>query len=328
MTGTLRIRGLRVELGLGRRRTTVLRDLDLEVPGGSCLALVGESGSGKSTLARTVAGLIPATRGRIELELPHGVVDLRTLCLSRGRLLRRHVQLVLQDPGSSFDPRQLVGDAIAAPLRALELVPSAKEARSRARETARRLGLDPDLLDRHPHAISGGQRQRAALARALVVEPELLLLDEATSALDQSVKAQVINLLLELRRAQPSTLVLITHDLAVARALADRVAVLFDGEIVEAGPARPVLDDPGHPYTRTLALAALPPDPDRARAVLAAAGSVRTRSASSAEGCRFEPRCGVREPRCREGRVDLLRRGPADWAVRCRLLEPQVQNRV
>lgn len=279
MSASLAIDGLSVSVsGRGQKPRRILDGIGFCVEAGTATALVGESGSGKTTLARAVAGLCPIDAGSIRLSVRGEELDLRRLRSPEGRLWRRHLQMVLQDPGSSLDPRIPILDSIAEPLLALGLEGRKEGARARARNTATELGLDPELLRRRPHALSGGQRQRAALARALVVDPALLILDEATSALDQSLKAQVLNLLVREQEKRAITMLVITHDLTVAATLTDRTVVLWQGRVVEEENTARLLQDPGHPYTRALRNAVLPPDPAAARRRIQQAAEARERS--------------------------------------------------
>jgi peptide/nickel transport system ATP-binding protein len=239
---------------LGRPRAYVhaLNGVDLEVRRGETLGIVGESGCGKTTLGQAVMRLVRPTGGRV-------VFDGSDVWAASGEALarlRRHFQIVFQDPQSSLDPRMPVGEVIAEPLAVVDRLNAAAR-RTRVRQLAEQVGLRPELLSRYPHEFSGGQRQRIAIARALALEPSLLVLDEPTSALDVSVQAQILNLLAELQRRLHLTYLFISHNVAVIRHIADRVAVMYLGQIVELGDAAEVLERPAHPYTRAL-LAAVP----------------------------------------------------------------------
>jgi peptide/nickel transport system ATP-binding protein len=243
-------------------RRTALVDVSLQLMPGEVLGLVGESGSGKSTLGRLAVGLERADAGQVRLA-GH---DLGKGHRRDWRQLRRDAQMVFQDPFGSLDPRLRVAQIVAEPLALLRL--DAGEAISRVREALDEVGLGDEALDRYPHEFSGGQRQRIAIARALITRPKLVVADEPVSALDVSVQAQVLNLMTNLRSRHGLAYLFISHDLAVVAHLADRIAVLRDGAVVETGPTVELLQAPRHPYTRALLDAVLPPDPKRARARL------------------------------------------------------------
>ena len=245
-----------VHSGLLRRRTGSFKAVDgvsFTVPTGKTVGLVGESGSGKTTIGRTLVKLITATSGAV---LWNGA-DILPLSESQFRPLRRRIQYIFQDPFGSLNPRMTVGAIIG---EALEIHFRELNASQRAERVAlllRRVGLLPEMINRHPHEFSGGQRQRIGIARALAVEPEFLICDEPVSALDVSVQAQIVNLLQDLQEELGIALLFIAHDLAVVEHISDSVLVLHRGKIVESGPARQVLEDPQDPYTREL-LAAVP----------------------------------------------------------------------
>lgn len=221
-----------------------VRHVSLAIPPRQTLGLVGESGCGKTTLSRAVLGLAPS-RGAIELQ--GTPLDWQR----GGRELRRRVQLVFQDPFSSLNPRLTVGQALHEPLKVHFGLPR-PAARLRALDMLDRVGLTAADLDKYPHEFSGGQRQRIAIARALVLEPEVIIADEPVSALDVSIQAQILNLLADLKRDMGLTMLFISHDLSVVRHVADRVAVMREGEIVEENDTATVLESPSHPYTQTL----------------------------------------------------------------------------
>ena len=221
-----------------------VRDVTLAIPPRHTLGLVGESGCGKTTLSRALLGLVPF-RGTIELN--GAPLD----WTAGGRDLRRRVQLVFQDPFSSLNPRLTVGQTLCEPLWVHFRLRRAA-ARARALDLLDRVGLPAESLDAYPHEFSGGQRQRIAIARALALEPEVLIADEPVSALDVSIQAQILNLLSDLKRDMGLTMLFISHDLSVVRHVADRVAVMRRGEIVEEGATATVLESPSHPYTQEL----------------------------------------------------------------------------
>jgi ABC-type microcin C transport system duplicated ATPase subunit YejF len=237
-----------------RRRELVAVDaVDLDLHAGATLGLVGESGSGKSTLGRALLKLVPAS-GLVSFE--HR--DLRTLDDGAMRTLRRSLQLVFQDPYGSLSPRLSAGEIVTEGLRVHEPGVTRAERDVRAAQAFAAVRLDPSLRHRRPEAFSGGQRQRIAIARAMILKPKLVVLDEPTSALDRAVQAEILALLAALQAAHGLAYVFITHDLAVARAMADTIAVMKDGRIVERGPTAEVMTAPRDPYTRELLAAALP----------------------------------------------------------------------
>ena len=236
---------------------------------GETLALVGESGCGKSTTARLVLRLIEPTTGTIRFEGAY-IHEMRGEAL---RVLRRRMQIVFQDPFASLNPRMTVGQILEEPLIVHRLGDAAVR-EARVEELLKRVGLAAYHARRYPHEFSGGQRQRIGIARALAVEPALIVCDEPVSALDVSIQAQVVNLLRDLQRNLGLSYLFIAHDLAVVKHVADRVAVMYLGQIVEIGPKHSLFSDPRHPYTRTL-LAAIPrPDPHRHRSQEVAGGDV------------------------------------------------------
>jgi peptide/nickel transport system ATP-binding protein len=318
----LRVEGLRtwfpIRAGVLRRtvgHVKAVDGVDLVVRPGETLALVGESGCGKTTVGRSILRLVEPRAGRIL----HDGVDL--LGLSRRELHphRRAIQVVFQDPAASLDPRMRVRDAVAEGMQAFGIGASEAERTERVARILRRVQLDPAQMGRYPHEFSGGQRQRLCIARALAVEPRLLICDEATSALDVSIQAQILNLLRELQEEMGLAYLFITHDLGVVRYLAHHVAVMYLGQIVEAGTTERVFGEPAHPYTRGL-LAAIPSlDPERRRSVVRVKGDAPS-PARPPSGCRFHPRCPEAFERCPR---DAPRLYPlADGASRCFLNEP------
>jgi oligopeptide/dipeptide ABC transporter ATP-binding protein len=278
---------------LGRRRAVRAVDgVDLCLAPGECLAVVGESGSGKTTLGRLLIRLLEPTAGRV---LFRGQ-DLSLLAREELRRLRRRFQIVFQDPYGSLNPRMRIGRALAEPMAVHGLVPKAEQP-ARVAELLERVGLHRDAAGRFPHEFSGGQRQRIAIARALATGPELIVADEPVSALDVAVRAQVVNLLAELQSGLALALVFIAHDLAVVEQIADRVAVLYLGRIVEQGERRRLFAAPQHPYTVSL-LAAVPvPDPAWRRPAAVVSGEPAS-PLDPPPGCPFHPRCPIARPRC------------------------------
>ncbi len=286
-----------VKQGVLLRRTTgTVRAVDgvsFTLRRGETLALVGESGCGKSTTARLVLRLIEPTAGTIRFENQ----DITTVTGSALRALRRRMQIVFQDPFASLNPRMTVGAILEEPLIIHHLGDPAARA-ARVETLLRLVGLAPYHAARYPHEFSGGQRQRIGIARALAVEPALIVCDEPVSALDVSIQAQVVNLLRDLQKSLGLSYLFIAHDLAVVKHVADRVAVMYLGQIVEIGPKAALFSNPRHPYTRTL-LAAIPrPDPHRARSRPMADGDVPS-PINPPLGCRFHTRCPYVIDRCR-----------------------------
>ena len=262
----------------------------LDVKPGECLGLVGESGCGKSTLALAIMALIAPTRGRIML-------DGRNLAERQRLETARTVQMVFQDPYASLNPRQTVRRTLADPLR-LQGVTDKAEVEARVMDMMAKVGLRPEQADRYPHEFSGGQRQRIGIARALILKPKLVICDEPVSALDVSIRAQILNLLLDLKDEMGLSYIMISHDLGVVEHVSDRVAVMYLGRIVEQGSWQEIFEDPRHPYTRAL-IAAIP-DPFH-RAAVTAKAKAKGEIASALNpppGCHFHPRCPMKADRC------------------------------
>lgn len=274
----------------GLKAAPVVRAVDevsLRVPRGSCFAIVGESGSGKSSLARLIVGLLRPTGGEVEID----GTALSSLDGAGLRAMRRKVQLVLQDPRASLDPRMTVFDILAEALTVHGLHRERNARQERIEAVVGMVGLNQAHLARYPHELSGGQRQRAAIARAIICEPQILVLDEPVSALDVSVQAQIINLLAELQARLALTYVIITHDLALVSHMADAVGVMYLGRFVEQGDVGDVCAAPRHPYTQSLmAIAAHASPLDRDRPATVLEGSIPSPLAIPS-GCSFHTRC-------------------------------------
>ncbi|HEX6841945.1 MAG TPA: oligopeptide/dipeptide ABC transporter ATP-binding protein [Stellaceae bacterium] len=289
----LSVEHLVVEYGAGAWRVQAVSDVSFAVRRGETLGLVGESGCGKSTLGRAVLRLSHATAGRVVFD----GIDLMRESGEALRRLRRRLQLIFQDPIASLNPRRRVGDIVAEPL-IIAGVKDRAERQRRVRQALAAVGLDADLvMRRRPHEFSGGQCQRIAIARALVLEPDLLICDEPVSALDVSIRAQILNLLEEMKARYGLTLIFIAHDLAAVKAISDRIAVMYLGKLCEIGPADAVFNRPAHPYTAAL-LAAIPqPDPDAPPPEKVVLGEPPSPLAPPS-GCRFRTRCPRAEARC------------------------------
>src|SRR5262245_34559925 len=288
MKTLLEVRGLVKRFGDVR----AVDGVDFRVGEGETLALVGESGCGKTTTGRCVLRLVEPDAGQVSFAG-------RDVCRLRGRDLlgyRREVQVIFQDPFTALNPRLRVGEAIGEPLRVHRIV-ARKELPRRVAELLGKVGLGEEITNRWPHELSGGQRQRIVIARALALGPRLIVADEPTAALDVSVQAQVLNLLRDLQEQLGIAYLFISHNLAVVRHLAHRVAVLYLGRVVESAPAAALFSSPRHPYTQALLSAVPAPDPTRERRRIVLLGEPPDPRQAPA-GCRFHPRCPLREERC------------------------------
>ncbi|MFN3686145.1 ABC transporter ATP-binding protein [Salinarimonas sp.] len=278
-------------------------EVSLSVAPGKTLGIVGESGCGKSTLARMLVGLLPPSAGTIRLA-GH---DLAQAAREGPRVFAQTIQYVFQDPAAALNPRKTIRQIIEAPL--VHLARMGAQARAaRVAEVMAAVGLREDFLERHPHAFSGGQAQRIGIARALAAAPRILVLDEPVSALDVSIQAQVLALLADLRARLSLTYLFISHDLAVVETIADEVAVMYFGRVVETGPVDAVFASPRHPYTRLL-LDSAPSLGRRAPARIATAGELPDPTRPP-PGCPFAPRCPRARDACREAMPPLVSSGP------------------
>jgi peptide/nickel transport system ATP-binding protein len=311
----LRLVGVHRHFHAGGRVARAVDGVDLLVSSGEIVGLVGESGCGKTTLGRIAAGLDRPDQGEV-------LLDSEPLMRSDGvveRARRRRVQLVFQDAYGSFNPRRTIGSAVALPLRRGGI--RRRDSRRQVAALLEQVGLEPELMDRHPHRLSGGQLQRASVARALATDPDILVCDEPVASLDVSVRAQILNLLLDLWRERHLGVLFISHDLGVVRRIAGRVVVMYLGRIVESGDNETTWLDPRHPYTRSLA-ASVPSGQERWRGA-GIPPRLEGEPPSSFDippGCRFHPRCPIAVERCR-GDDPVLRSLPPGVEVACHLAE-------
>ena len=293
-------------------------DVTLELNRGEILALVGESGCGKSTLVLTLLGLERATTGTITFS-GQDVTHLNGAGLKE---MRRHIQMIFQDPFESLNPIMTIGEIVAEPLHVHGLGGNRAERFKRASQALEDAGLKPasNFINRRPHELSGGQRQRVVIAGALVLEPDILLADEPVSMLDVSIRAEILNLLAELRARRGVSVIFITHDLATAAYIADRVAVMYLGRIVEIGPTHEVLENPIHPYTQAL-LSVIPVPNPRLRRKRTILQGDPPNPINLPSGCRFHPRCPLAFERCPQVDPQLMPVNDGHEAA-CLLVQP------
>jgi oligopeptide/dipeptide ABC transporter ATP-binding protein len=302
-------------LGLGRSTIRAVDGVSFSIARGEVVGLVGESGSGKSTVGRALLRLIEPTAGSVRFD----GTDITRLGRAALQRLRRRMQIVFQDPYASLDPRRRVEDLIGD---VLDIHGLAKGPARRARvvELLEQVGLPPEHIDRFPHQFSGGQRQRIGIARALAVAPDFIVADEPVSALDVSVQAQIVNLLVELRRRLGLTMLFISHDLAVVEHLSDRVIVMYLGKVMEMAPASRIYATPRHPYTQALLSAAPVPDPDAPRRRILLSGDLPS-PANPPPGCVFSTRCPHATERCRREAPILEETAPGQFVACLRVGE-------
>jgi oligopeptide/dipeptide ABC transporter ATP-binding protein len=323
--------------GKGAKVVHAVDDVSFDLKTGEILALVGESGSGKTTVGMNVLGLQVPTRGKIifdGVDVPqwslgsvhvegdedkHGLRGLSSR--KQILLLRKKAQMIFQDPYESLNPRQKVFDIVAEPLDIHSISFSESDREARVRDALETSGLAPadHFWDRYPDGLSGGQRQRVVIAGALVLEPELLIADEPVSMLDVSIRAELLNLLLEIRNKRNISIIYTTHDLATAGFFTDRMAVMYLGRIVELGPTREVLSNPKHPYTRSLVSVLPAPNPRKQRERVVLSGEVPN-PIDLPSGCRFHPRCPVAIERCK-GMDPGYTQVSSDHKAACLLIE-------
>jgi len=310
VTGLLSVENLTVEYLVGGKSLFAVSDVSLAVARGETLGLVGESGCGKSTLGRAVLQLRRPTGGKVTFD----GVELTELGGEAMRLMRRRLQLIFQDPIASLNPRRCIGDIVAEPL-IIAGVSDRAERERRVREVLVAVGLDPDqAVGRLPHEFSGGQCQRISIARALILEPELLICDEPVSALDVSIRAQILNLLEEMKRRYGLTLLFIAHDLAVVKAVSDRIAVMYLGRLCEVAPTEQLFAQPAHPYTALLLEAIPVPDPTVRPAVNVPVGEPPS-PLDPPSGCRFRTRCPRADAICASVVPELREIGAGQFAA-------------
>jgi peptide/nickel transport system ATP-binding protein len=306
----LKVENLVVEYFVGGKTVHAVSSVSLDIARGETLGLVGESGCGKSTLGRAVLQLRRAQSGKVlfdgnELSAMHG---------DALRKMRQRVQLIFQDPIASLNPRRRIGDIVAEPL----IIAGIKDPEKRKQmvsDVLTAVGLDPALVTgRLPHEFSGGQCQRISIARALVLNPDFIICDEPVSALDVSIRAQILNLLEEMKTRYGLTLLFIAHDLAVVKAVSDRVAVMYLGRLCEVGPSEQLFARPAHPYTALLIEAIPVPDPDMRPAEAVAVGEPPSPIAPPS-GCRFRTRCPRADDRCAAEMPELRAVAPGQYAA-------------
>ena len=297
----------------GKKYVHAVDDVSLSIPRGKTIAVVGESGCGKTTLARTIALLTQPTSGEIYFD--GNRIDGRRI---NQKKVYRKMQMVFQDPDSSLDPQMKIARSIGEPLKGL-MGYSAAQIKSTVRESLESVGLPPDF-DRIPSQLSGGQKQRVAIARAISPHPKLVILDEPTSALDASVQAQILTLLVEIQKKFDLSYMLITHNIAVAKYLADTVAVMYSGNVVEYGPTLTVINKPRHPYTMTLIRSAPIPDPWNRNLLQTEIRGEVPSAINPPQGCRFNPRCPYADGICRQQAPHLEEIAPSHF-VACHFVE-------
>ncbi len=306
----LSVDNLVVEYAVGNKTVHAVSGVSFDIARGETLGLVGESGCGKSTLGRAVLQLRRAVSGRV-------LFDGEDLTAMQGeglRRIRRRVQLIFQDPIASLNPRRRIGDIIAEPL-IIAGVKDTRERDERVADVLNAVGLDPALVaGRLPHEFSGGQCQRICIARALVLNPDFIICDEPVSALDVSIRAQILNLLEEMKARFGLTLLFIAHDLAVVKAVSDRVAVMYLGRLCELGPSEQLFARPAHPYTALLIEAIPVPDPEVRPAESVPVGEPPSPIAPPS-GCRFRTRCPRADQKCRDEVPELQLVRPGQYAA-------------
>ena len=291
-------------------------DISFFIRKGEVFGLAGESGSGKTTTGRLMLRLTDPTEGRIVYKGK----DITKLASKELKPLRREMQIVFQDPYESLNPRMMIKEIVAEPVRVQKVAKNEAEVEERVKQMLREVELVPpeEFLYRFPHELSGGQRQRVAVARAFILDPEFVVADEPVSMLDVSIRAEVLNSMLNLVEKKQASFVYVTHDLALARHICDRIAIMYLGKIMEIGPTDKIINNPVHPYTQAL-LAAVPvPDPDVRRTMAVISGEIPSPTAPP-PGCRFHTRCPYAMEICTTLEPPLVEVEPEHWAA-CHLL--------
>lgn len=305
-----------IRLGPRRAQVRAVDDVSFQIMRGETLAVVGESGCGKSTLGRLLMRLIDSTDGQVSMDGK----DLTSLSKQEMRQMRKQMQMVFQDPFGSLSPRRTVAQIISEPMETFGMVRDKDQRRKRVAELLELVGLPAIYMDRKPRQFSGGQRQRIGIARAISVDPSFIVADEPVSALDVSIQAQIINLMQDLQESKGFSFLFISHDLAVVRHVADRVAVMYLGRIVEIGPKDQIYRAPHHPYTEALLSAAPHPDPTQHVERIVLQGDVPSPT-NVPSGCAFHGRCPIAKDICAGERPQSVEVIPGH-RVACHFAEP------